>query len=240
MTAGPQSTVSSIDSIYQNSNGGNLSVATGSSFVYQGHNLFSDSPGVTLAPTDLVNTDPLLGPLADNGGPTFTQTLLTGSLAIDGGIAVAGVTTDQRGDPRPTSGPTDIGAVQVSRHLQLDGPQEQAIFGGPKGRSSPAPGGTRGTGARPRSRRPEGPQETLRHPFRVRAGAGAAVRRFTPGWVPATLRDAGGRPLGPGWGSSRLAPRACATQPIGALADHGGLRTGVSHTTGQAARLKCR
>ena len=29
-----------------------------------GHNLFSDKPGVTLDPTDLVNVDPLLGPLA--------------------------------------------------------------------------------------------------------------------------------------------------------------------------------
>ena len=54
-----------------------------------------------LAPTDLINTDPRLGPLANNGGPTFTQALLPGSPAIDAGVAVPGVTTDQRGDPRP-------------------------------------------------------------------------------------------------------------------------------------------
>jgi hypothetical protein len=77
------------------------------------HNLFADFPGVALDSTDLVNTDPLLGPLADNGGPTLTQTLLAGSPPINAGVAVAGITTDQRGASRPTSGPTDLGAVQV-------------------------------------------------------------------------------------------------------------------------------
>jgi len=38
---------------------------------------------------------PLLGPLADNGGPTLTVLPLTGSPAIDKGFA-GGVTTDQR------------------------------------------------------------------------------------------------------------------------------------------------
>ena len=55
-------------------------------FVSGGHNLFSDTPAVALDPTDLVNTDPLLGPLADNGGPTFTHALLPGSPAIDAGV----------------------------------------------------------------------------------------------------------------------------------------------------------
>jgi hypothetical protein len=43
---------------------------------------------------------PRLGPLRDNGGPTFTMALLPGSPAIDAGIS-AGLTTDQRGRPRP-------------------------------------------------------------------------------------------------------------------------------------------
>lgn len=34
---------------------------------------------------DLINTDPILGPLQDNGGPTFTHALLDGSPAIDAG-----------------------------------------------------------------------------------------------------------------------------------------------------------
>ncbi len=45
--------------------------------------------------------NPLLGSLADNGGPTKTHALLTGSQAVDGGsdaqASAAGLTTDQRG-----------------------------------------------------------------------------------------------------------------------------------------------
>ena len=36
-------------------------------------------------PGDQINTDPMLGPLQDNGGPTFTHALLPGSPAIDAG-----------------------------------------------------------------------------------------------------------------------------------------------------------
>ena len=36
-------------------------------------------------PGDQINTDPLLGPLQNNGGPTFTHELLQGSPAIDAG-----------------------------------------------------------------------------------------------------------------------------------------------------------
>jgi hypothetical protein len=111
--AGSSSNVTSIDTIFQNQTGGNISVAAGAAFTSLGHNLFSDTPAVTLQPTDLVNTNPLLAPLGDNGGPTDTQALLNGSPATNAGIAVMGITTDQRGDPRPTSGVTDIGAFQV-------------------------------------------------------------------------------------------------------------------------------
>src|SRR5207302_576582 len=48
-----------------------------------GHNLSSDSScGFTQA-GDLQNADPVLGPLASNGGPTQTMALLSGSPAID-------------------------------------------------------------------------------------------------------------------------------------------------------------
>jgi hypothetical protein len=36
-------------------------------------------------PGDQINTDPLLGPLQDNGGPTLTHLPLPGSPAIDAG-----------------------------------------------------------------------------------------------------------------------------------------------------------
>ena len=41
--------------------------------------------------------DPLLGPLADKGGPTQAHALLAGSPAIDNGTSWAGTATDQRG-----------------------------------------------------------------------------------------------------------------------------------------------
>jgi hypothetical protein len=53
---------------------------------------------------------PLLGPLADNGGPTPTRALLTGSLAIDAGAG--GEPTDQRGVSRPQGASIDIGAFE--------------------------------------------------------------------------------------------------------------------------------
>ena len=52
--------------------------------------------------------DPLLGPLADNGGDTLTFALLPGSPAIDA-VSVVSCTlpADQRGEPRPVSADTD-------------------------------------------------------------------------------------------------------------------------------------
>jgi hypothetical protein len=62
-----------------------------------------------------VTADPGLGPLQDNGGPTPTLALLPGSPAIDSGrndLLPAGVTTDQRGDPRIVQGTVDLGAFE--------------------------------------------------------------------------------------------------------------------------------
>jgi CSLREA domain-containing protein len=56
--------------------------------------------------------DPLLAPLADNGGLTRTHLPLTGSPAIDSGNAF-GETADQRGFTRTVNGTTDIGAVEI-------------------------------------------------------------------------------------------------------------------------------
>jgi hypothetical protein len=65
--------------------------------------------------------DPLLGPLQDNGGPTFTHALLPGSPALDGipwGANGCGTTvfSDQRGQarPQPVGGACDIGAYEVA------------------------------------------------------------------------------------------------------------------------------
>ncbi|MBI3881173.1 MAG: hypothetical protein HY301_14060 [Verrucomicrobia bacterium] len=61
---------------------------------------------------DLVGTDPRLGPLADNGGPTPTCALLFGSPAIDvGDDSLTG--TDQRGFLRLSGPHVDIGAFEL-------------------------------------------------------------------------------------------------------------------------------
>ncbi|MEW5939551.1 MAG: right-handed parallel beta-helix repeat-containing protein, partial [Chloroflexota bacterium] len=66
----------------------------------------------------LINTDPLLGALASNGGTTQTMALLTGSPAIDAGddavCAAAPVSgLDQRGVVRPQGPHCDIGAFEA-------------------------------------------------------------------------------------------------------------------------------
>ena len=51
-----------------------------------GYNLSSDNAdGLLNGPGDQINTDPMLGPLQNNGGPTSTHALLPGSPAIDAG-----------------------------------------------------------------------------------------------------------------------------------------------------------
>ena len=104
--------------------GANL-VNNGGTIATHGYNLSSDNgSGFLTNATDHINTDPLLGPLADNGGPTLTHAPLPGSPAIDKGNSF-GATTDQRGEPRSfdftsianaTGGDgSDIGAFEVGR-----------------------------------------------------------------------------------------------------------------------------
>ncbi len=84
-----------------------------------GHNLDSGNTCGFTGPGDLTNTDPKLGPLASNGGPTQTHALLPGSPAIDAGTNTGCPATDQRGVARPQDGnldgsPTcDIGAYEA-------------------------------------------------------------------------------------------------------------------------------
>jgi len=91
----------------------NIVIAAGGVFRSLGHNLFSDAPDAPTGPTDLIDVDPMLGPLADNGGPTPTMALLPGSPALDAGGDVAGVAVDQRGVPRPQGDSPDVGAFEL-------------------------------------------------------------------------------------------------------------------------------
>lgn len=93
-----------------------------------GFNLVGSDSGPDISPlgSDQIGTpdapiDPLLAPLQDNGGPTFTHALLLGSPAFDKGHS-SGSTTDQRGFTRPVDLPdipnapggdgSDIGAFE--------------------------------------------------------------------------------------------------------------------------------
>src|SRR5688572_23024288 len=64
-----------------------------------GHNISSDSSGGFTHPFSLENIDPLLGPLANNGGPTLTLALLATSPAIDASGPTDCTAMDQRGQP---------------------------------------------------------------------------------------------------------------------------------------------
>ena len=83
-----------------------------------GYNISNDDgSGYLTGPGDQIDTDPLLGPLQDNGGPTFTHALLKGSPAID--TADPNFTPppffDQRGlgFDRIVNGRIDIGSFEV-------------------------------------------------------------------------------------------------------------------------------
>jgi hypothetical protein len=90
------------------------------------YNLISNNSNFTitgLTTHNIIGQNALLGPLQDNGGPTFTMALRTGSPAIDRGKNF-GITTDQRGRARPYDFPnvanvtggdaSDIGAFELT------------------------------------------------------------------------------------------------------------------------------
>jgi hypothetical protein len=82
------------------------------SVVDGGYNLSSDSVPA-FGTTSLQNTNPLLGPLASNGGPTPTMALLTTNSPAIGRVPPgAAPNTDQRGAIRPIALYTDIGAFE--------------------------------------------------------------------------------------------------------------------------------
>ncbi|MBI1312843.1 hypothetical protein GC176_16260 [bacterium] len=79
--------------------------------------------------------DPVLGPLADNGGPTKTHALQPGSPAINAGDNSGGDPVDQRGGRRPTDNTADIGAFEIQENRisiadiqKLEGPGGSTLF----------------------------------------------------------------------------------------------------------------
>lgn len=83
-------------------------------FTSLGNNLVGNPLGGTgFGASDLLNLDPLVGPLANNGGFTLTHALLAGSPALDAAAAATSPTFDQRGLSRPQGTAPDIGAFEL-------------------------------------------------------------------------------------------------------------------------------
>ncbi|NEP12654.1 MAG: DUF4347 domain-containing protein [Symploca sp. SIO2C1] len=90
---------------------GTLADATIRNTIVAGNTGSPDVFGNFTGDHNLIGTDPKLGPLQDNGGPTFTHALLEDSPAIDAGTGGTGV--DQRGVLRPQGDGVDIGAFEA-------------------------------------------------------------------------------------------------------------------------------
>lgn len=92
-----------------------------------GANSLVQQAGATITlPADTLDTDPLLLPLAWNGGPTRTHALGAGSPAIDTGNNAANLSFDQRGEgfARVSGAAADIGAFE----MQQPPPDADLIF----------------------------------------------------------------------------------------------------------------
>jgi len=115
----PPATIRLKNSIVAN-NTGSFSANCYGTMTSLGHNIAGDASCALAGVGDRNGVDPLLGPLADNGGPTQTHAPLAGSPAIDA-VPLADCTnasgallaTDQRGVARPQGVACDIGSVDV-------------------------------------------------------------------------------------------------------------------------------
>lgn len=88
-----------------------------------GYNLVGDISGCTVVrdATDIISTpNAYLFPVGDNGGSTWTHTLMPGSPALDAGSCTDSegitVTVDQRGVARPIGLTRDIGAFEAPEY----------------------------------------------------------------------------------------------------------------------------
>lgn len=100
----------------------------GTDFITLGHNLDSDNTcSLDPAMNDILGMAPLLDPLANNGGPTWTHALMPASPAVDAGAGGGDCpATDQRGVSRPQGTHCDIGAFELKEELIGEEPQEPA------------------------------------------------------------------------------------------------------------------
>lgn len=163
-------TITGSSFVNNNSSVGAVTFLRNSIFANQGENC-SPSSGYVIAtynfssdhscdqafsdPSNVRGVDPKLAPLVDNGGPTKTHALLSGSPAIDAGgtSAIGCLATDQRGVQRPQGRACDIGAFEVAlspvpaAHLVV--PTVVGVVGAGPARHTEAPGAGPGTNPKP-------------------------------------------------------------------------------------------
>jgi YD repeat-containing protein len=108
-------------------------LTSGSNFTDVGFCLSSDTSVTLNGPGSRTNTNPLLGPPADNGGPTLTMALSSASPCIDGGDTNSCLAADQRGQPRPGGARCDIGAYESKPTVVMLPEQGWAVEGGDAG-----------------------------------------------------------------------------------------------------------
>lgn len=98
---------------------GNIGSATG----------LTDGVNANLVGSLIVPVDPNLGILLDNGGPTKTHSLLSGSVAIDAGRNASATALDQRGLSRVEDGNNDaISTIDIGA-VELQTPPPAPLFG---------------------------------------------------------------------------------------------------------------
>jgi fibronectin-binding autotransporter adhesin len=97
----------------------------GSQITSQSANVSDDGSCPFSQPTDQVNTNPMLGPLQNNGGTTETHALLVGSPAVNADICYVSVNQDQRKESRPFGTNCDSGAFE--QHLVLQAGVAQTL-----------------------------------------------------------------------------------------------------------------
>lgn len=95
------------NTIVANSTAGDNCTGSVGSFTSLGHNLDSGNTCRFASPGDQSSVNPMLGPLQDNQGPTYTHAVLPGSPAIDQGDNIDCPDVDQRGAFRPADGDED-------------------------------------------------------------------------------------------------------------------------------------
>ncbi len=116
---GASGTISLTHTIITDFDGGANCLFAGNTIRSFDYNLASDATCHLNQANDQPSTDPLLGPLQNNGGPTETHALMSGSPAIDAGDNAACPATDQRGYGRPFGLTCDPGAYEYGFLIYL-------------------------------------------------------------------------------------------------------------------------